>query len=88
VGAVQERHAAVEPAISIPPRLSIIVLPFANLSNDSTLEFFADGRTDDLTTDLSQIPGSLVIARNTALTLKGGSVDVKRIGLSKADRST
>jgi adenylate cyclase len=80
VGAVQERQAAAEPAISIPPRLSIIVLPFINLSNDPELEFFADGMTDDLTTDLSQIPGSFVIARNTTFTLKGKSVDVKRIG--------
>ena len=80
VGAVRERQAAAEPAISTPPRLSIIVLPFTNLSNDPELEFFADGITDDLTTDLSQIPGSFVIARNTAFTLKGESVDVKRIG--------
>jgi TolB-like protein len=80
VGAVQQQQAALEPAISSPPRLSIIVLPFANLSNDPELEFFADGITDDLTTDLSQIPGSFVIARNTAFTLKGKAVDVKRIG--------
>jgi TolB-like protein len=80
VGAVQERQAAAEPALSAPPRLSIIVLPFANLSNDPELEFFADGITDDLTTDLSQIPGSFVIARNTAFTLKGEAVDVKGIG--------
>jgi adenylate cyclase len=80
VGAVQERQAAAEPAMSVPPRLSIIVLPFTNLSNDPELEFSADGMTDDLTTDLSQIPGSFVIAHNTALTLKGKSADVKRIG--------
>ena len=80
VGAVQEREAAAEPVLSTPPRLSIIVLPFANLSNDPELEFFADGITDDLTADLSQIPGSFVIARNTAFTLKGKSIDVKRIG--------
>jgi adenylate cyclase len=80
VGAVQERQTAAEPAISIPPRLSIIVLPFTNLSNDPELEFFADGITDDLTTDLSQISGSFVIARNTAFTLKGKSVDIKTIG--------
>jgi TolB-like protein/Flp pilus assembly protein TadD len=80
VGAVQEPQAPAEPTISIPPRLSIIVLPFANLSNDPELEFFADGITDDLTTDLSQTPDSFVIARNTAFTLKGKSVDVKTIG--------
>jgi adenylate cyclase len=62
------------------PRLSIVVLPFTNLSNDPEQEYFADGITDDLTTDLSRIPGSFVIARNTAFTYKGKSVDVKQIG--------
>jgi adenylate cyclase len=62
------------------PRLSIVVLPFANLSNDPDQEYFADGITDDLTTDLSRIPGSFVIARNTAFTYTGKSVDVKQIG--------
>src|SRR5262249_107977 len=50
------------------PRLSIIVLPFANLSGDPAQDYFADGITDDLTTDLSRISGSFVIARNTAFT--------------------
>jgi len=62
------------------PLLSIVVLPFANLSNDPEQEYFADGITDDLTTDLSRISGSFVIARNTAFTYKGKSVDVKQIG--------
>jgi adenylate cyclase len=62
------------------PRLSIVVLPFTNLSNDSEQEYFVDGITDDLTTDLSRISGSFVIARNTAFTYKGKSVDVKQIG--------
>jgi TolB-like protein/Tfp pilus assembly protein PilF len=62
------------------PRLSIVVLPFANLSNDLDQEYFADGITDDLTTDLSRISGSFVIARNTAFTYKGKPVDVKQIG--------
>jgi len=62
------------------PRLSIVVLPFANLSNDPEQEYFADGITDDLTTDLSRIVGSFVIARNTAFNYKGKSVDVKQIG--------
>jgi len=61
-------------------RLSIVVLPFANLSNDPEQEYFADGITDDLTTDLSRISGSFVIARNTAFTYKGKSVDAKQIG--------
>jgi adenylate cyclase len=56
---------------STAPRLSIVVLPFANLSNDPEQEYFADGITDDLTADLSRISGSFVIARNTAFTYKG-----------------
>src|ERR1700726_2909576 len=62
------------------PRLSIVVLPFANLSNNPAQEYFADGITDDLTTDLSRISGSFVIARNTAFTYKGKPVDVKQLG--------
>jgi adenylate cyclase len=62
------------------PYLSIVVLPFANVSNDSDQEHFADGITDDLTTALSRIPGSFVIARTTAFTYKGKAVDVKQIG--------
>jgi TolB-like protein len=64
----------------VVPRLSIVVLPFANLSNDPELDYVADGITDDLTTDLSRHSGSFVIARNTAFTYKGKSVDVKKIG--------
>jgi DNA-binding winged helix-turn-helix (wHTH) protein len=58
-----------------PPRLSIVVLPFSNLSSDPDQEYFADGITDDLTIDLSRISGSLVIARSTAFTYKGKAVD-------------
>jgi adenylate cyclase len=68
------------PEAESAPRLSIVVLPFANLSNDPEQEYFADGITDDLTTDLSRISGSLVIARNTAFTYKGKPTDVKQIG--------
>jgi TolB-like protein/class 3 adenylate cyclase len=62
------------------PPLSLVVLPFANLSNDPEQEYFADGITDDLTTDLSRLPGSFVIARNTAFTFKGKPTDAKQIG--------
>jgi TolB-like protein/class 3 adenylate cyclase/Tfp pilus assembly protein PilF len=62
------------------PRLSMVVLPFANLSNDPEQEYFVDGITDDLTTDLSRIQGSMVIARNTAFTYKGKHVDARKIG--------
>jgi adenylate cyclase len=64
----------------VAPRLSFVVLPFANLSGDPDQDYFADGITDDLTTDLSRISGSFVIARNTAFTYKGKPVDVKQIG--------
>ena len=57
-----------------------MVLPFKNLSNDPEQDYFVDGITDDLTTDLSQIPDSLVIARNTAFTYKGKAVDAKQVG--------
>src|SRR5271165_58665 len=63
-----------------PPRMSIVVLPFANISGDAEQDYFVDGVTESLTTDLSRISGSFVIARNTAFALKGRPIDVKRIG--------
>ncbi|MGB7973847.1 MAG: adenylate/guanylate cyclase domain-containing protein [Roseiarcus sp.] len=60
--------------------LSIVVLPFTNLSGDPGQDYFADGVTENLTTDLSRLSGSFVIARNTAFTYKGKSVDAKEIG--------
>jgi adenylate cyclase len=62
------------------PRLSIVVLPFTNLSNDPELEYFVDAVTDDLTTDLTRISDSFVIARNTAFTYKGKPINAKQIG--------
>ena len=64
---------------AVPPRMSIVVLPFMNLSDDTEQQYFADGITEDLTTDLSRVPGSFVIARNTAFTYKGQPVDVKKV---------
>jgi len=64
----------------LPPRLSIVVLPFANIGGDPEQEYFADGVTESLTTDLSRIAGSFVIARNTAFTYKGKPFDVTNIG--------
>jgi adenylate cyclase len=61
-------------------QLSIVVLPFENLSNEPNQEYFVDGVTDDLTTDLSRIDGSFVISRTTAFTYKGKPVDLKQIG--------
>jgi TolB-like protein/Tfp pilus assembly protein PilF len=60
--------------------LSMVVLPFANLSGDPSQEYFADGITENLTTDLSRLSGSFVIARNTAFTFKGKNADAKEIG--------
>jgi adenylate cyclase len=60
--------------------LSIVVLPFANLSGDLAQDYFADGVTENLTTELSRIRDSFVIARNTAFTYKGKSVDAKDVG--------
>src|SRR5262249_32017209 len=65
---------------SPPPPLSIVVLPFENLSKDADQDYFVDGVTDDLTTDLSRISGSFVIARTTAFTYRGKPVDVKQLG--------
>jgi adenylate cyclase len=61
-------------------RLSIVVLPFANLSDDREQQYFADGITEDLTTDLSRIAGGFVISRNTAFTYRGKPIDTKQIG--------
>ena len=60
--------------------LSIVVLPFANLSNDPAQDYFADGVTENLTTDLSRLSGAFVIARNSAFTFKGKNVDAREIG--------
>ncbi len=60
--------------------LSVVVLPFANLSGDPAQDYFADGVTENLTTDLSRIRNSFVIAPNTAFTYKGKAIDAKAIG--------
>jgi TolB-like protein len=70
--------AAPEPPVA--PRLSIVVLPFVNLSTDPEQQYFADGIAGDLTTDLSRIPDMLVISRNTAFTYRDKPVDTKQIG--------
>jgi TolB-like protein len=92
VGAVQEdqgrpieqagsaAHAAITETPTSAPRLSIVVLPFANRGGDPAQDYFADGVTDSLTTDLSRIRDAFVIASSTAFTLKGRAADVKRIG--------
>jgi len=67
-------------AFPLPDKPSLAVLPFTNLSGDPEQEYFADGMTDDLITDLSKISALFVIARNSSFTYRGKSVDVKRVG--------
>src|SRR5262249_38301184 len=71
--------ASRSPPVSAP-RLSIVVLPFANLSDDREQQYFADGITEDLTTDLSRLENMFVISRNTAFTYRNKPVDTKQIG--------
>jgi len=71
---------ATAPVPAEAAHLSIVVLPFANLSGDPSQDYFADGITENLTTDLSRIRNSFVIARNTAFTFKGKNLDAKEIG--------
>ena len=68
------------PAETGPFRLSIVVLPFANLGGDPEQEYFAEGVTDSLTTDLSRIRGAFVIGRSTAFIYKDKAADVRQIG--------
>lgn len=75
---VEASHAAMTPLVA--PRLSIVVLPFGNLSDDLSQQYFADGITENLTTDLSRIPGMLVISRGTAFTYRNKPVETKQIG--------
>jgi len=76
-------NANINGAVPLPssaPRLSLVVLPFANLGGDPEQDYFVDGVTESLTTDLSRISGAFVIARNTAFTFKGKPVDIKKLG--------
>ena len=66
---------------------SIAVLPFANMSGDPEQEYFSDGISEDVITDLSKIAGLMVIARNSSFTYKGRSVDIREIGRDLGVRS-
>ena len=74
-----ENARQTDPPPSSAPHLSIVVLPFVNIGGDPEQEYFVDGVTESLTTDLSRISGAFVIARNTAFTFKGKAVDVKKL---------
>src|SRR5438445_12446912 len=67
------------PALPLPDKPSIVVLPFTNLSGDPEQEYFNDGITEDLTSDLSKLSGLFVIARNSAFTYKGKPVKVQEV---------
>jgi adenylate cyclase len=72
--------AAAEPALELPDKPSIAVLPFDNMSGDPEQEYFSDGIAEDIITGLSHMQGIFVIARNSSFTYKGQAVDVKRVG--------
>src|SRR6516225_7525586 len=68
------------PALTLPDKPSIAVLPFQNISGDSEQEVFADGMVEDITTALSKLRWFFVIARNSSFAYKGRAVDVKQVG--------
>jgi adenylate cyclase len=80
----QPTHASIPPAQSptlpLPDKPSIAVLPFINMSNDRDQEYFSDGITDDLITDLSRLPGLFVIARESTFTYKGRAAKPQDVG--------
>jgi TolB-like protein/Flp pilus assembly protein TadD len=78
--APREEPASIERmAFPLPDKPSIAVLPFTNMSDDSEQEYFVDGMTDDLITDLSKLSGLFVIARNSSFTYKGQSVKIRQV---------
>jgi adenylate cyclase len=82
MGSPDERKPGSEPALpkaEAPPKPSICVLPFVNMSGDPEQEYFSDGITEDIITDLSKISALSVVARNTAFAFKGQTPDVKEV---------
>jgi TolB-like protein/class 3 adenylate cyclase len=78
--AAKSPSASVSPALPLPDKPSIAVLPFANMSGDPEQEYFADGMVEEITTAISRLPWLFVIARNSSFTYKGQAVDVKQVG--------
>ena len=70
----------IAPALALPDKPSIAVLPFQNMSGDTEQEFFAEGMAEDIITALSRYPSLFVIARNSSFTFKGRAADVKQVG--------
>jgi adenylate cyclase len=76
----REEPASIERMVfPLPDKPSIVVLPFTNMSGDPEQEYFVDGMTDDLITDLSKLSGLFVIARNSAFTYKGSAVKIRQV---------
>ena len=75
-----EESAADKPALPLPDKPSIAVLPFQNMSGDPEQEYFADGMVEEIITALSRVSSFFVIARNSSFTYKGKAVDVKQVG--------
>jgi adenylate cyclase len=80
LGSAASPSAPEQPALPLPDKPSIAVLPFANLSGDPEQEYFADGMVEEIITALSRIRWLFVIARNSSFTYKGQAVDVKQVG--------
>jgi adenylate cyclase len=80
VAPVSPSYPATAPALALPDKPSVAVLPFANMSGDPEQEYFADGMVEEIITALSQIRWLFVIARNSTFTYKGRAVDVKQVG--------
>lgn len=76
----QSRSEIVQPALALPDRPSIAILPFQNMSGDSEQEYLADGIVDEIITALSRFKFLFVIARNSSFTYKGRAVDIKQVG--------
>ena len=76
----EEPVGAIAPALPLPDKPSIAVLPFQNMSGDPEQEYFADGMVEEIITALSRLRWLFVIARNSSFTYKGQAVDVKRVG--------
>src|SRR5262249_54276566 len=76
----QHPTPSTQTALPLPDKPSLVVLPFDNMSGDPQQDYFSNGITEVLTTDLSRISGLFVIARNTAFTLKGKAINVQAVG--------
>jgi adenylate cyclase len=79
-GFIRSEVAEKRPALALPDKPSIAVLPFQNMSGDPEQEYFADGMVEEIITALSRFSELVVIARNSSFTYKGRAVDVKQIG--------